>query len=148
MPNLDDRNRHLASVFFSGAVANDSTENTFSIDMSIYDPGFTFIVSTLDINLGTAQIIPQESDVFDSGFTNVDDSKIIGAPLPTAISNASDFKKDFTALTFGLVSTKRFVRIQIVAAATGNPFNVSIIGNGFVELQPSVIGEGEEILAD
>lgn len=145
MPNLDDKNRHLAMTFINQSVGASANVITNSVDLANYDPGYTFIVTTRVTGAnGTATISVEEASDLGGTFNTVPADKIIGL-IPSPI-DATTYVVDNTLLTFGVVSVLRFVRLSITEVGTVNPIDITIVGNGFVEVEPPIIAEGVPIL--
>lgn len=145
MPNIEEKSRLLPMTILNTIVVSPGSATSDAIDMKDFDQGYTFILDFEPSN-GANLALSLEESPDNVNWTAVPDDKIVGT-IPPIIDDTSGFTINNTVLTFGVVSTERFVRAQAIIGGVGaeNTF-FTLIGSGVVSVAPSPIAEGVPIL--
>lgn len=145
MPNIEEKSRLLPMTILNSEITSPDTVTSEAIDMKDFDQGYTFMLEFAFSN-GANLALSLEDSPDNSNWTTVPASKIVGT-IPPIIDDTSNFTINRTILTFGVVSTERFVRAQGVIAGVGAVNAIfTLVGSGVVSVAPSPIAEGVPIL--
>lgn len=145
MPLMDDRNNHLAMVIHQGALAAPAV-NTMSVDTKNYDGGYTFMVAIGDNGSGALATIEVRDSDNNVNFDAVSSDQIVG-DADALVGIGTEYTTDSTALTFGIINTRRYVRLRLSNdSGVGADTIANIFGNALPEIKPSTVAEGVPIL--
>lgn len=123
-------NNTLAVKALATGTVQTGATNGISIDCGVFNNNFRdvmFIVSSGALTDGTYTVTVEESDASGSGFAAVDAARVQGT-LP--VFAATD---DNVWNSFGVLPTKRYVRVVITAASAttgGALFATAVLGHG------------------
>ena len=145
MPNIEEKSRLLPMTIFNTQVSSPGTVTSDAIDMKDFDQGYTFMLNFAFSN-GANLALSLEDSPDNMNWTAVPADKIVGT-IPPIVDDTSGFTTSNTILTFGVVSTERFVRVLGTIAGVGGENAVfTLVGSGVVAVAPSPIAEGVPIL--
>lgn len=137
MPNLDIRSDLQTQMVFNAAIGGDGTTNGEIIDTADYDGGIMISFAAQAWTDGTYTPLLEESD--DSGMagaTPIPDSQLIGTEADAAISAATALGALWT--TLGFFSTKRYVRVSLVATGVTTGATIVATATKTPELLPVI----------